>query len=241
RGCSSQRGPFLWCRLATAADSAASLRGRFRCALRRAVESRGGRRRPRPGQSSREKRVGAGRGCVPPRESLSGAVVGRGPALGSEEEETSGDDTTALVVIVTPSPKTAAEFFTTASDHDLKPAITPAETEINFKTGNNASPALNDGNIPEIGNNSSPELNDLNNDNTPEAAGVQLALIFGIPVLILVLLILPIIFFVIRHKRKKSKQDELGSENVKSPIFEEDTPSVMEIEMEDLDKWMNNM
>lgn len=26
-----------------------------------------------------------------------------------------------------------------------------------------------------------------------------------------------------------------------SPIFEEDTPSVMEIEMEDLDKWMNNI
>ncbi|KAG8507324.1 Transmembrane protein 154 [Galemys pyrenaicus] len=27
----------------------------------------------------------------------------------------------------------------------------------------------------------------------------------------------------------------------KSPIFEEDTPSVMEIEMEELDKWMNSM
>lgn len=26
-----------------------------------------------------------------------------------------------------------------------------------------------------------------------------------------------------------------------SPIFEEDTPSVMEIEMEELDKWMNSM
>ncbi|KAF5923418.1 hypothetical protein HPG69_006587, partial [Diceros bicornis minor] len=34
---------------------------------------------------------------------------------------------------------------------------------------------------------------------------------------------------------------ELGSENVKVPIFEEDTPSVMEIEMEELDKWMNSM
>uniref|UniRef100_A0ABM5GJ23 Transmembrane protein 154 isoform X5 n=1 Tax=Pogona vitticeps TaxID=103695 RepID=A0ABM5GJ23_9SAUR len=35
--------------------------------------------------------------------------------------------------------------------------------------------------------------------------------------------------------------DELGSENCKSPIFEEDTPSVMEIEMEELDKWMNSL
>uniref|UniRef100_A0ACB8E7N1 Uncharacterized protein n=1 Tax=Sphaerodactylus townsendi TaxID=933632 RepID=A0ACB8E7N1_9SAUR len=35
--------------------------------------------------------------------------------------------------------------------------------------------------------------------------------------------------------------EELGSENCKSPIFEEDTPSVMEIEMEELDKWMNSL
>lgn len=28
---------------------------------------------------------------------------------------------------------------------------------------------------------------------------------------------------------------------MKVPIFEEDTPSVMEIEMEELDKWMNSM
>lgn len=29
--------------------------------------------------------------------------------------------------------------------------------------------------------------------------------------------------------------------SLSSPIFEEDTPSVMEIEMEELDKWMNSM
>ncbi|KFP66691.1 Transmembrane protein 154, partial [Cariama cristata] len=69
----------------------------------------------------------------------------------------------------------------------------------------------------------------------------QSILIYVVPIALLVLLILLITFFVIHHKRKKSKQDELGSENVKSPIFEEDTPSVMEIEMEELDKWMNSM
>ncbi|TFK16306.1 Transmembrane protein 154 [Platysternon megacephalum] len=151
-------------------------------------------------------------------------------AVGSDSydtanEEASGDGSPALIVTVTPRPETSAEYFTTAGDHDLKPAIKPTEIEINVETGNNAST----------------ELNDMNNDNTPETAGVQPALMFGIPVVILVLLILLIIFFVIRHKRKKSKQDELGSENVKSPIFEEDTPSVMEIEMEELDKWMNSM
>lgn len=34
---------------------------------------------------------------------------------------------------------------------------------------------------------------------------------------------------------------ELGGGTLKVPIFEEDTPSVMEIEMEELDKWMSSM
>ncbi|XP_067407691.1 transmembrane protein 154 [Emydura macquarii macquarii] len=149
-----------------------------------------------------------------------------GPAgYGSEMEDASGDDPSALIVTAPPTSKITAGFFTTAGDHDLKPANTPQETETNIETGNNAST----------------ELNNMNNDNIQETAGVQPALMFGIPVVILVLLILLIIFFVIRHKRKKSKQDELESENIKSPIFEEDTPSVMEIEMEELDKWMNSM
>ncbi|CAM5108148.1 unnamed protein product [Eretmochelys imbricata] len=144
---------------------------------------------------------------------------------GTANEDTSGDDSSALNGTVTPSSEISAEYFTTAGDHNLKPAIEPTETENNIETENNAST----------------ELNDMHNDNTPETAGVPPALMFGIPAVILVLLVLLIIFFVIRHKRKKSKQDELGSENVKSPIFEEDTPSVMEIEMEELDKWMNSM
>ncbi|NXA47141.1 TM154 protein, partial [Nothocercus julius] len=86
----------------------------------------------------------------------------------------------------------------------------------------------------------STELNTVSNNDSQETAE-QSILIYVVPAVLLVLLILLIAFFVIHHKRKKSKQDELGSENVKSPIFEEDTPSVMEIEMEELDKWMNNM
>ncbi|XP_032079467.1 transmembrane protein 154 [Thamnophis elegans] len=68
------------------------------------------------------------------------------------------------------------------------------------------------------------------------------AVIIGVSiVLILVLLIILVIFIVRCRKQKQSQEDELGSENVKSPIFEEDTPSVMEIEMEELDKWMNSL
>ncbi|NXM72841.1 TM154 protein, partial [Serilophus lunatus] len=87
----------------------------------------------------------------------------------------------------------------------------------------------------------STELNAVNDKDSLEAAEQSYILIYVVPVVLLMLLILLITFFVIHHKRKKSKQDELGSENVKSPIFEEDTPSVMEIEMEELDKWMNSM
>ncbi|XP_014114003.1 PREDICTED: transmembrane protein 154 [Pseudopodoces humilis] len=86
----------------------------------------------------------------------------------------------------------------------------------------------------------STELNAVNDEDSLDAAE-QSILIYAVPVALLVLVILLITFFIMHHKRKKSKQDELGSENVKSPIFEEDTPSVMEIEMEELDKWMNSM
>ncbi|XP_062991352.1 transmembrane protein 154 [Elgaria multicarinata webbii] len=75
-----------------------------------------------------------------------------------------------------------------------------------------------------------------------DPADLHPALIYGVPaVMLLVLLILLAIFIVRRRKQKQSKPDELESENCKSPIFEEDTPSVMEIEMEELDKWMNSL
>ncbi|NXG75389.1 TM154 protein, partial [Baryphthengus martii] len=82
----------------------------------------------------------------------------------------------------------------------------------------------------------STETNAENNQDSLEAAE-QSILIYIVPAALLVMLILLIIFFVIHHKRKKSKQGKF----VFSPIFEEDTPSVMEIEMEELDKWMNSI
>ncbi|NXW87691.1 TM154 protein, partial [Alopecoenas beccarii] len=82
----------------------------------------------------------------------------------------------------------------------------------------------------------STELNATNNQDSLEAAE-QSILIYVVPAVLLVLLILLTAFFVIHHKRKKSKQGKFAY----FPIFEEDTPSVMEIEMEELDKWMNSM
>ncbi|NXS19502.1 TM154 protein, partial [Mystacornis crossleyi] len=88
----------------------------------------------------------------------------------------------------------------------------------------------------ETQSSSSTELNAVNDEDSLEAAE-QSILIYVVPVALLVLLILLITFFVMHRKRKKSKQGKF----IFFPIFEEDTPSVMEIEMEELDKWMNSM
>ncbi|XP_037686758.1 transmembrane protein 154 isoform X2 [Choloepus didactylus] len=87
-----------------------------------------------------------------------------------------------------------------------------------------------------------------------EANQLEFILMVLIPLILLALLFLSVVLLAIHYKRKRTKQEpssqgsqsalqtyELGSENAKVPIFEEDTPSVMEIEMEELDKWMNSM
>ena len=87
-----------------------------------------------------------------------------------------------------------------------------------------------------------------------DGAQAEFMLMVLVPSILLALLLLSVVFLVIHRKRKRNKREpssqgshsalqtnELASENVKVPIFEEDTPSVMEIEMEELDKWMNSM
>ncbi|KAG8592415.1 hypothetical protein GDO81_000491 [Engystomops pustulosus] len=97
-------------------------------------------------------------------------------------------------------------------------------------------------------------FNDTNSDVT-EPCGVFCSdvtsiLIYASPAIILVLMIPIIILIVQRKRRKKYQEDMPADQDLKrtailyffpSPIFEEDTPSVMEIEMDDLDKWMSNM
>ncbi|XP_048364822.1 transmembrane protein 154 isoform X2 [Sphaerodactylus townsendi] len=105
----------------------------------------------------------------------------------------------------------------TSSDQDLKTATPLTETEFSATT----------------------EIYPTNGNGIED---LHPALIYGVPAaFVLVLLVLLIFFIIRRRKRKQLKQEELGSENCKSPIFEEDTPSVMEIEMEELDKWMNSL
>ncbi|XP_021103543.1 transmembrane protein 154 isoform X1 [Heterocephalus glaber] len=83
---------------------------------------------------------------------------------------------------------------------------------------------------------------------------LEFILMVLIPLILLVLLLLSVILLATYYRRKRTKKEtssqgsqsalqtcELGGDNLKVPIFEEDTPSVMEIEMEELDKWMNSM
>ncbi|XP_053438947.1 transmembrane protein 154 isoform X2 [Nycticebus coucang] len=87
-----------------------------------------------------------------------------------------------------------------------------------------------------------------------DANQLEFILMVLIPLILLVLLLLSVVLLAIYYRRKRTKKEsssqgsqsalqtyELGSENLKVPIFEEDTPSVMEIEMEELDKWMNSL
>nr|XP_030127374.3 transmembrane protein 154 isoform X1 [Taeniopygia guttata] len=150
---------------------------------------------------------------------LSALALAAGPAGTDPGNDGSGDGSMILPTFTaTHLPATSPS---TVDDHE---PVLASTTESSFDT--QSSPST--------------ELNAVNYEDSLEAAE-QSILIYVVPVALLVLLILLITFFVMHHKRKKSKQDELGSENVKSPIFEEDTPSVMEIEMEELDKWMNSM
>uniref|UniRef100_A0A6I8QKW5 Transmembrane protein 154 n=1 Tax=Xenopus tropicalis TaxID=8364 RepID=A0A6I8QKW5_XENTR len=76
------------------------------------------------------------------------------------------------------------------------------------------------------------------NELNESADGTDLSrtLLFAFPIFILILLI-PLIIFIVKHKRwKKAGKGKI----LYIPIFEEDTPSVMEIEMDELDKWMNS-
>ncbi|XP_059120750.1 transmembrane protein 154 [Peromyscus eremicus] len=82
---------------------------------------------------------------------------------------------------------------------------------------------------------------------------LQFVSMVAVPLTVLVFLLSVILIAIyFKSKRPKREPSSQGSqsvlqtyepvgENLKVPIFEEDTPSVMEIEMEELDKWMNSM
>ncbi|XP_043555882.1 transmembrane protein 154-like [Chiloscyllium plagiosum] len=70
----------------------------------------------------------------------------------------------------------------------------------------------------------------------------KVILMIVLPILGLALVGLVIAFLINHtHEKKQPLNHEINSENPASPIFEDDVASVMEVEMDELDRWMGNM
>ncbi|XP_012976015.1 transmembrane protein 154 [Mesocricetus auratus] len=95
---------------------------------------------------------------------------------------------------------------------------------------------------------------DTNSTYTTESPSpMEFVVMVVVPLAVLVILLSGVLLAIyLKSKRLKQEPSSQGSqsvlqtyepvgENLKVPIFEEDTPSVMEIEMEELDKWMSSM
>uniref|UniRef100_A0A8C4I5D4 Transmembrane protein 154 n=1 Tax=Dicentrarchus labrax TaxID=13489 RepID=A0A8C4I5D4_DICLA len=90
---------------------------------------------------------------------------------------------------------------------------------------------------------STPETDDPSVTDTSEES--LSFIIILIPVVLVVLIISMIVcgIFINRRWNKKLKQEDpyldgCSTEKVPMPMFEEDVPSVLELEMEELDQWM---
>ncbi|XP_059821026.1 transmembrane protein 154-like [Hypanus sabinus] len=83
----------------------------------------------------------------------------------------------------------------------------------------------------------------LPSENTlqPLAKNKKLIGMILLPILILFLLGLIIAILLNCYRGKKRIKDEVNCESPASPIFEEDVASVMEVEMEEVSKWMGSM
>ncbi|XP_043917981.1 transmembrane protein 154 isoform X2 [Protopterus annectens] len=87
---------------------------------------------------------------------------------------------------------------------------------------------------------SRPASNLTNNSTSLDSPDLLLIIVVCASAVAAVAIMTGIILCIQHHKKQKFKneeEEETTTENIKSPIFEEDTPSVMEVEMDDLDKW----
>ncbi|XP_027139173.1 transmembrane protein 154 isoform X5 [Larimichthys crocea] len=117
------------------------------------------------------------------------------------------------------------------------------------------TPSTDVSDLAELESNTTIEGSGYAPDNTTEPSlgedGLSYMIIL-IPVVLVVIIIGMIVcgIFINRRWNKKASNQELGKEDpylegsstekVPMPMFEEDVPSVLELEMEELDQWMKN-
>ncbi|KAM4603634.1 transmembrane protein 154 isoform 5-T5 [Polymixia lowei] len=128
-------------------------------------------------------------------------------------------------------------------DGDIDYSVLPTDYNIDDITTTHASPS------PD----SSPGLAVTDGDNPssePGDEGLSLTIIL-VPVVLVVVIIAMVVCGIVINRRwnqkmnnTNQKQDDsyldgCSTEKVPMPMFEEDVPSVLELEMDELDQWMN--
>ncbi|KAM4603635.1 transmembrane protein 154 isoform 6-T6 [Polymixia lowei] len=125
-------------------------------------------------------------------------------------------------------------------DGDIDYSVLPTDYNIDDITTTHASPS------PD----SSPGLDGDNPSSEPGDEGLSLTIIL-VPVVLVVVIIAMVVCGIVINRRwnqkmnnTNQKQDDsyldgCSTEKVPMPMFEEDVPSVLELEMDELDQWMN--
>lgn len=163
---------------------------------------------------------------------------------GEEETDEAGDQDEAGEQEATAVPDDAVE------DGEILPSEPPPT---GAQTSSSPEPALIETNptdgTPQYDIGSGSGSGELPPDGDPEEEGLS-PIIILIPVVLVVVIIGMIVcgIFINRRWNSKAKCQELSKEDpyldgsstekVPMPMFEEDVPSVLELEMEELDQWM---
>ncbi|XP_067355205.1 transmembrane protein 154 isoform X2 [Channa argus] len=144
-----------------------------------------------------------------------------------------------------------------AGDSEAHPAVSTSTLEPDASTTEQAVDENKEdhgsglSSIPDVSETTvSPTVIEGTSEPLMDEGGLDLIVIILIPAM-LVLLIISIIvcgIFIHRRSKNKSKNEDLreedphfgefSTEKVPMPMFEEDVPSVLEVEMEELDQWI---
>ncbi|KAI4833053.1 hypothetical protein KUCAC02_015986, partial [Chaenocephalus aceratus] len=135
-------------------------------------------------------------------------------------------------------------------DTDIEPGEEPEEAEPG-DDGEPEVPDVSEYTLPPDFTTTYEDSNTTDSTDLEPDEGLGLLIIL-IPVVLVVLIIAFIVFCIFINRRWKQNQmnqelrkedpylDGSSTEKVPMPMFEEDVPSVLELEMEELDNWMRN-
>nr|XP_024003155.1 transmembrane protein 154 [Salvelinus alpinus] len=168
---------------------------------------------------------------------LAGTVFCQGDEDANTVEETQTENDAGFSVIPTVSDATPTPDSYLSSESPSEGYETEAESGSGFSTGVNSEGE-----------------DQLKSSEAPLEDSLSLTFVL-VPVVLVVVIIAMVVGVVMINRRwnrkEKSNSDNVeedkylhgsdDTENVPMPMFEDDVPSVLELEMEDLEQWMNKM